>query len=181
MRLSFVRPSTLLGVLLLAACSGDKGPPPLDPAQLDRAYAAAVEKWDLNRDGVANCADLDGWRADIFARLDQNHDHNLDQSEFAGAAWADRTFQIVEFDVADRSSDGRISEMEFSAVNNSDFGRLDDNGNCTIERDELENWVRARMRTEQRGEHGAEGDDRGRGNGRGNGRGRDRDKDDHGH
>ncbi len=137
-------------ILLLPACSRPQGPPPLKPEVLDQAYTTALKKWDIDKDGTADCHDLGLWRTGIFNGLDINRDDFLDQDEFASAAWADVTFQIVQFDVVDRSGDNLISRPEFARVNNSDFGRLDDNGNCTIERAELENWVREKMRADRR-------------------------------
>ena len=132
--------------LVTAACSNGPKPIPVSPEQLDRAYAKAVREWDYNRDGVATCQDLLDKRTDLFRSLDADKDGQLNEQEFSGAIWQDKTFQIVRFDIIDTGKNGFISPEELAVVNDSSFGRYDANGNCRIERQELEDYVRDQMR-----------------------------------
>ncbi|NKB57180.1 MAG: hypothetical protein GKS00_12695 [Alphaproteobacteria bacterium] len=92
------------------------------------------ERFDANKDGAVNQAEIDKTRADLIVRFDADQDGKLSLKEFEGL-WLDftRDRMVDRFQHLDRNGDAIVTSEEFSYPMQNIISRLDrdDDGQLT--------------------------------------------------
>ena len=123
--------------LALAACGGQKPPPP-NPDLNWHPASDMLLKYDANHDGIVTRAELEAGLKRDFAAADINHDGHLDADE-ARAVNEERLNddQSTASPLVDWNQDGFIDFNEFATTPRSLFDQLDANSDGKLAPGEL--------------------------------------------
>jgi Ca2+-binding EF-hand superfamily protein len=95
-----------------------------------------LERVDTDKDGKISKAEFDAEGSKLFAKLDENGDGKIAQSEMPQRHWA--RFGGQMFDRLDADHDGKVTKAEFQAAGEKMFQRMDKNGDGIIEKSEMQ-------------------------------------------
>lgn len=95
-----------------------------------------LERVDTDKDGKISKAEFDAEGSKLFAKLDENGDGKIAQSEMPQRHWA--RFGGQMFDRMDADHDGKVTKAEFQAAGEKMFQRMDKNGDGIIGKDEMQ-------------------------------------------
>ncbi len=95
-----------------------------------------LERVDADKDGRISKAEFDAEGSKMFAKLDENSDGKIAESEMPQRHWA--KFGGKMFDRMDADNDGKVTKAEFQAAGEQMFQRMDKNGDGIIEKDEMQ-------------------------------------------
>lgn len=91
---------------------------------------------DTDKDGKISKAEFDAEGAKMFAKLDENGDGKIADSEMPQRHAA--KFGGKMFDRMDADNDGKVTKAEFQAAGEQMFQRMDKNGDGVIEKGEMQ-------------------------------------------
>jgi Ca2+-binding EF-hand superfamily protein len=95
-----------------------------------------LNRVDTDKDGKISKAEFDAEGSKLFAKLDENSDGKITESEMPQRHWA--RFGGKMFDRMDADQDGKVTKAEFEAAGQKLFQRMDKNGDGIIEKDEMQ-------------------------------------------
>jgi hypothetical protein len=99
--------------------------------------SALMERYDANRDGALSQEEIDTNRTQWHGEFDKDKSGDLSIAEFE-ALWlkARHEMMVREFQEFDRDGDGKLTLDEYKAPLNAMVGRLDQNGDGLINKDD---------------------------------------------
>jgi len=130
--------TTLINMMGSAAAQ-PMGPPTRDPGKNEKPdpLVVAMERWDVNHDGVLTCDEWTQYAGRIFSLADKNSDGLLNADEFRQLGKFEPILADADASYFDKNHDGRVSRKEFTTKPNPVFLRYDLNGDCRLTSQEL--------------------------------------------